>query len=255
MTTGQTCCANGGACDASFKCCGAFNCAPEGGECCSDGGSCHAGLHCVILNGVPGCCKDLSCTEFGSGGAVSALTSFTITPISFTPISVTPITIPSFTPLTFPSITLPTPVVRPATDRVHYSYFTTTWTWYYYSYFITTFPPSIQTPTSTRVTTSTTLSAYATDSSDAKIQFESITLAAAVPTAVTAPGFTAKTATLTATSSTATAPRAGGTASNTSILGFSGGTASAGARSMSGFATLLLGSCLGLGIGSLVVWL
>lgn len=233
MTTGQVCCANGGACDTGYKCCVAFNCAPEGGECCNGGEYCDPSLRFVIFNGVQGCCKDLSCTEFGYGGA------------SFTSVS--------FTPLTLPSTTLPTLVVPPATDRVHYSYLTTTWTWYYYTYFIITFPPSIQTPTSTKVTTSTTFSVYATDPLDAKIQFESMTLAAAVPILITAPGFTANIATLTAPSSATS--RAGGTASNTSILAFSGGLQSAGVKSWDGFATFLLGSCLGLGVGSLVLWL
>lgn len=244
MTTGETCCANGGACESGFKCCGAFDCAPDGAECCNGSQYCDPGLHCVILKGVQGCCQDLSCTEFGSGVAGPA-PSLTFTPIS----------IPSFTPLTLPSITLPTLVVPTATDRVHYSYFTTTWTWYYYTYFITTFPPSIRTPTSTQVTTSTTFSVYATDSSDAKIQFDSITLSAAVPTAITAPGFTANVATLTAPSSTATASKAGGTPSNTSIVAFSGGPQSAGVKSLDGFATLPLSSCLGLGVGLLVLWL
>ena len=136
-----------------------------------------------------------------------------------------------------------------------YSYFTTTWTWYYYTYFLTTVPPSLTSPTSTEVTTSTTLSVYATGAVEADIQFEYITAAAAMPTAITAPGYTSDVAALTATRSSTSVAKAGGVSTNIASSGSSVVAASGGMKIDGSLEMLLLGSCLGIGIGLLAVWL
>ena len=120
---------------------------------------------------------------------------------------------------------------------------------------MTTVPPSFTSPTSTEVTTHTTLSVYATDAAEADLQFEDITAAAAVPTAITAPGFTSDVAALTATRSSTSAPKAGGAGANTATSGSSTVAASGGMKIDGSLEILLLGSCLGIGIGLLAVWL
>ena len=194
----------------------------------------------MILDGVQGCCRDLSCTEFEyeSETATSTVPSVTTTPISITPISITPI---SFTPISF--------------TRTHYSYFYFTWTFYYYTYFWTTIPPSFTTSTSTEVTSRTTLSVYATDTADANSQFESITAAATVPTAVTASGFASEGAALTSTSrptstlrptststpTTASTAGEGGANASTPPSGVVAAVLNAGEKRVSSFGMLLLG--------------
>ena len=215
----------------------------------------------MIVHGVRGCCVDLDCTEIDSDGAVPTVPTLTYTPISltlpsipsntFTPISITPI---SITPVSIPKITLPTPVGAGYSSS--YSYYTTTWVWYYYTYFLTTIPPSHTSPTSSEVTTTlTTFSVYATGFVDANSQFDSITAAVTLPTALTAPGYANGLAALTATSSSATAFRAGGTSGSTASSGNSVAAASGGVRGDGGFGMLLLGSCLAIGTGLLAVGL
>ena len=268
--SGQICCSGGGTCDSGYKCCGSFQCAPSDAQCCSGGSYCARGLNCVIIKGVQGCCVDLSCTAFDSDGPVPTIPSFTytpisvtlpsipsitftpisITPISFTPISITPISVP---PVSIPQLTLPTPVG--ADHSSSYSYYTTTWIWYYYTYFLTTIPPSFTRPTSTEVTTTlTTFSVYATDIADADSQFDSVTAAVTLPTAVTAPAYASAAASPSSSSSSAFS--VGGLSTGTASSGNSGAAASGGVKGDGGFGMLLLlGSCLAIGIGFFAIWL
>ena len=292
VTKDETCCNNGGACETGLTCCGASTCAPQGGECCSDGGSCDPGLHCVVLHGVKGCCEDLSCTSFGSGGVagggadpsftitpisipsvtIPSFTPISFTPISFTPISFPPVTIPSFTPISItpislPSITVPTGAVG---GDLHYSYYTSTWTFYFYTFFLTTIPVSTTKTTSSRVTTTTELTAYATDTADADEQFgsitadyASITAAISIPTSLGGGGAanTGTTSPLRAgggsapTGSAGSGASSGGSASGDSS-GSSSGAASGGTGITDQLSRSMMFSILGIiGVGVLALWL
>lgn len=188
----------------------------------------------MIVNGIRGCCRDLSCSELDSGDSDTPALSY----YSYTRTRTrTSFRLPSYTPL-------PT-----ATNGDVYGYYTYTWTYYYYYYFITTIRPSLTAPTSTERTTTTTVSVYASNSAEASGQFDSLTLAASVPTAVTAPGYedvatptSAPTSTPTPTGSSGV--RSGGEASR-AVMGFE----------LGGFGTVLLAGGFGVGIGVLAVWI
>ncbi|KAL2053881.1 hypothetical protein ABVK25_005810 [Lepraria finkii] len=187
----DTCCTDDWSCPPGTFCCGDQNCAVNGGECCEGGTSCDSGLHCVIVDGVQGCCADYDCSSFSSGGgggtATSSLTavrSSTFTPTSFTPISSTDI---SITSKSFPSITIPSITVSTA-PAANYIYYTTTFTWYFYRYYITFIAPS-RIPTSSRTYTTKILSVYASNTADAASQFNSISSAVSFPSAFTDPGY------------------------------------------------------------------
>ena len=299
VKTGERCCSTGGgACAIGLTCCSSTTCAPEGGECCATGQSCDPGLHCVIVRGSQRCCENKDCTGYNFGGgipsfsitpiSIPSLTIPSFTPISFTPISFTPLSLPSLTPLSrpsfaplsfpsitipsitvpplsIPSITIPTPIVPAVGDTVinSYSYYTSTWTYYFTYFFMTTIRITIVTPTSSRDSTEVAFSVYATDRVDANSQFRSITADIPITSAFTAPGYTNKAITATGTSTRSTASPAlaagGGSASTAASGGSSGGTsggaASGGVTRQAGWGVLVGGSCLGLGIGMLAVWL
>ena len=206
----NTCCSGGFSCDPGYKCCGDRNCAPEGGECCRGGRSCGKGLRCVVLNGIQGCCKDLSCSEFDEdigGGTYGSETTESPTSVSeasvplpsytITPFSITPIAIPSLSSITFsfPSVTFP--FVAPSISNADYRYYTTTITWYYYYFYISTFLRSSE-PTSDYTSTTTTLSVYASARSQASSIFASLSADITFPSSVTAPGYSAAAPTATA---------------------------------------------------------
>ena len=250
----DTCCTDDWHCPPGTFCCGDQNCAVEGGECCEGGTSCDSGLHCVILDGVQGCCVDYDCNSFsgGIGGAAApsipsiTVPSFTFTPISITPISFTDI---SITPLTFPSITVPS-ITVPSSLAIDYIYYTTTITYYFYSYYITTIAPS-RIPTSSRTSTTQRVSVYASGTADATSQFQSLSsrLSDSFPSAVTQPGYTSSLSNPTTGLTTDTF--GGSTAA-------AGGAVSAGVRLAGGLGgnwVLWVMGCVGLASGVLMVWL
>jgi hypothetical protein len=175
VSTGQTCCSGGGGCAAGrtccgsgcmptgYECCGALSCepntlccdtgycAPKGGQCCKGGGTCGAGLLCVITpQGERGCCPNLSCQ---SGVSASTL------PIGSTGrVTTAPAAAPTIGTVVPPQVT--------------YSWYTTTivW-WYWYYYFTWDLVYSSTSTESSRVYTTTTISAYASSSLEAYNQF------------------------------------------------------------------------------------
>ncbi|KAL9638558.1 MAG: hypothetical protein Q9164_001480 [Protoblastenia rupestris] len=159
-------------------------------------------------------------------------TSFTFTPLSFT----------------FPSITLPSFTL---TNLPSYSYYTTTVTWYYYSFYIYTLGIT-RTPTSSRVTTITSFSIYASARSEADSIFASITADITFPRSVTAPGYSTG---ATATPSTDTGPsRSPGGAAAAAADGGSG-SASAAAKKGNGGWEVWVFAIVGVltGVGMLVL--
>ncbi|KAL8823691.1 MAG: hypothetical protein Q9170_008331, partial [Blastenia crenularia] len=201
---------------------------PEGGECCADaaGSVCPSGKLCVIYDGQQTCCKDLSCkeeTSTGTGGSTGGNGSGggggggggapAPVPVPAPSYSIPDVTVPSFNPSdygplptpTFPSlpaipsyaavsitsVTLPTFTAESSPGAVLKTY-STTLTIYYYTVFVVT-TTFIRTEsafvTSSYTSTTTEVTALATDSLDAALIFDTLVLSIDdMPTAtVTAP--------------------------------------------------------------------
>jgi len=178
---GNSCCSDGTTCYPGYFCCSNGNCATNGGECCDNGGTCGNGLHCVLYDGKPSCCKDLSCSEYASGAIGGGAT----------PVSIPSVTTSSFTSGPLPSHSASsisgTSLPPATTEDVTFEYYYTTWTWRYYYYFLT----STTVTTSTYTTTSTVVSVYASASSAAELTFARLSAETTFPTATTAAEVTA----------------------------------------------------------------
>ncbi|KAJ5169734.1 uncharacterized protein N7500_002517 [Penicillium coprophilum] len=215
-TIGDTCCTGGGTCPIGYKCCdGTDGCAPLGGECCSGGYYCRVGKKCRIWKGERVCCSSvLGCAGenagvgsddgIGSGGTVTAdVTSSTTTTQRETTTTYV---------------------------RVDWDYYYTTIYWTYWYYYWTSFAPyTVQTVTSTRTSTRTVWSVYATDSAVATSSLEerSSSYTYFPPYSATSLKSSSEPVTLSATSATAraasdstddaTGPSLGGTASEPGV--------------------------------------
>ncbi|KAH6641698.1 hypothetical protein F5144DRAFT_144738 [Chaetomium tenue] len=259
LARGDVCCPNG-TCPQGSNCCGYNNCYPRGSQCCSNGSHCKAGNICVQLfedNSIV-CCTDLRCTAYVEDDGRTIYESTTT----------------RFTTRLVP--TTPPPVVT-RTQTLTY-YYTLTWTYYYYywTYYISIRASVV---TYSARTTRTTLTALATDPSDAGRSFEAMTptITFTAPASATSlaslegttsfdPGFgpsdepsdTAPAQALTTTTTAGQPPfvPGGGGVGEGGGEGVGGGRVN-GATTTKGSGNWLL-TCLasvGLGIGMMAVWL
>ncbi|KAJ5374713.1 hypothetical protein N7517_006719 [Penicillium concentricum] len=156
-TIGETCCTDGGTCPIGFKCCeGTDGCAPLGGECCSDGYYCRVGKKCRIWKGEKVCCSSLNgCIGENDGvGSDDGIGSGDTLTADVTSTTTTEATTTTYV-------------------RVDWDYYYTTIYWTYWFYYWTSFAPyTVQTVTSTRTSTRTVWSVYATNSAVATSSLE-----------------------------------------------------------------------------------
>ncbi|KAJ5823498.1 hypothetical protein N7447_005838 [Penicillium robsamsonii] len=159
---GETCCTGGGTCPIGFKCCsGTDGCAPLGGECCSDGYYCRMGKKCRTWKGKKVCCSSV----FGCAGENDGVGSDDGIESGDTTVDVTSTTTTKSTTTTEPTTT--------TYVQVDWEYYYTTIYWTYWFYYWTSFAPyTVQTVTSTRTSTQTVWSVYATNSAVATSSFE-----------------------------------------------------------------------------------
>ncbi|CAI7614777.1 unnamed protein product [Penicillium bialowiezense] len=155
---GETCCSTGGTCRSGFKCCtGTDGCAPFGGDCCSDGTYCRAGKECRTYLAKKTCCASSGCV--GENDSVGD--------------DLDSITLPTLTQ-TATATEVETETETSTADSYtadSYEYYYTTIYWTYYYYFWTSHVPyTVQTVTSTRTSTTTVWSVYATNSLEATVE-------------------------------------------------------------------------------------